>query len=720
MSKYQLKIKLLSDMCVSDGGVYNSSVDIDICYDAYGFPYIPAKRIRGCLRECAIELQDWGMEIPWQKMFGREGASSHRAAIRIGDAHLEGYEDMRKLAVENEGKTIFHPQNILRHFTYTRTQTAIDYETGVADAASLRTMRVADKGLIFTAEAELDPVYQESLEHCCSVFHNIGVSRTRGLGEIEVSLVEANTKAAADPKTKKIKQEHVSYVDEAEILQYQIFLEEPVICKSVRGGEARTLDYIEGSKMQGLLIENAASRDAFLEIMNSAELFCSNAYIAQDGVRCTEVPAYIYSVKNDSSHYVNKLYPDSVCVEKDGLQLNAMKHCYVSFDEKNKLRRTSVKIEQRYHHRRPEDKSIGRASAEENGNSQFYQMSSMEAGQSFHGYFAGSAEQIRAIYEILSKKEIYYIGYSRSSEYGKIRLQITDMKRKLQKKAVRAKSFYVKLEAPTIVYSSNAVYSADPKDLIEEVNAALGIPDNALDPKDGIRRYVRYTALGGYNTTWNHPKPILSAFDKGTVLQYTLREETELSIPSVLLLGERIAEGYGEAAVQVPEDTETEPRLQEIEEKLAEEDNGYVDAGDPFTYKLCEDLFRDYISVTAAQDADAAESKSRFGLAARPTVSNMILMCDENSKFESIKKACGERYGKNTDSKMKKLGYANQILEKAEEKVKNIQEDFCGRYRIENFVYDEDKQKKIYLDNFLKQLKYNFRQAEQGKGGEEK
>ena len=55
MGKYQIKIELLSDLCVSDGGVYNSSLDTDICYDAYGFPFIPAKRLKGCLRECAQE-----------------------------------------------------------------------------------------------------------------------------------------------------------------------------------------------------------------------------------------------------------------------------------------------------------------------------------------------------------------------------------------------------------------------------------------------------------------------------------------------------------------------------------------------------------------------------------------------------------------------------------------------------------------------------------------
>ena len=59
MKKYKLKIELLSDLCVANGGVYNSMLDTDVCSDAYGLPYIPGKRIKGCLRECALELQDW-------------------------------------------------------------------------------------------------------------------------------------------------------------------------------------------------------------------------------------------------------------------------------------------------------------------------------------------------------------------------------------------------------------------------------------------------------------------------------------------------------------------------------------------------------------------------------------------------------------------------------------------------------------------------------------
>lgn len=53
MYKSQIRIELLSDLCAADGNGYNSSVDVDVCHDDCGLPYIPAKRLKGCLRECA-------------------------------------------------------------------------------------------------------------------------------------------------------------------------------------------------------------------------------------------------------------------------------------------------------------------------------------------------------------------------------------------------------------------------------------------------------------------------------------------------------------------------------------------------------------------------------------------------------------------------------------------------------------------------------------------
>ena len=52
----QLIIRLLSDLCTCSGDTHNSLVDTDVVYDENGIPYIPAKRIKGCIREVAQEI----------------------------------------------------------------------------------------------------------------------------------------------------------------------------------------------------------------------------------------------------------------------------------------------------------------------------------------------------------------------------------------------------------------------------------------------------------------------------------------------------------------------------------------------------------------------------------------------------------------------------------------------------------------------------------------
>ena len=52
----KIELSLLSDAISGSGTGIASIVDQDITYDQFGIPYIPAKRIRGILRESATEL----------------------------------------------------------------------------------------------------------------------------------------------------------------------------------------------------------------------------------------------------------------------------------------------------------------------------------------------------------------------------------------------------------------------------------------------------------------------------------------------------------------------------------------------------------------------------------------------------------------------------------------------------------------------------------------
>lgn len=55
MKTYTLSIKLLSDALINSGEGFGAIIDSDVVFDDVGLPYIPAKRIKGCLRDAARE-----------------------------------------------------------------------------------------------------------------------------------------------------------------------------------------------------------------------------------------------------------------------------------------------------------------------------------------------------------------------------------------------------------------------------------------------------------------------------------------------------------------------------------------------------------------------------------------------------------------------------------------------------------------------------------------
>lgn len=722
MGNYRLKITLLSDLCVSDGGVYNSALDTDICHDELGFPYIPAKRLKGCLRECALELNDWGKSIPIQELFGKGGARA--GALRLGNAYPLGYEEMREAVLAHRDTLVCHPQNVLNHFSYIRTQTSIDYKTGVADDTSLRTMRVVNKGAVFAAEAELDECYFDSLDSCCRILKSMGIARTRGLGEVKVKLegTEAGKNTAKSTGKKAERQTAAGmapWKDGADCLVYSLYLEEPMICKSVNGGESRTKDYIEGSKILGLAAQQMKEDGQnTVDLMSQGELFFSNAYIEQDGIRMLEVPATYYSIKNNKTDFVDKLYETGEARETERekkRQLNQMKHCYTTLDKEGRLVQCGVELEERYHHRRPEDKSIGRAcekkdGAEGKGDSMFYQMSSIMSGQSFQGYILGNTEQIETIYGYLSRKQNYYMGYSRSAEYGKVRLEIRDVYQRKAEILKDCRDFTVKLEAPAILYNRKAMYSTDVRDLIDEVNALLGISGAQVD------KYVNYTTVGGYNVTWNERKPVIEAFDKGTVLHYHLDEAK--SIPAFLLLGERVTEGYGEATV-----AKTEPGGAHYQGRIAEAAGARpekkVDVSkSEFLKSICDDLFFHFIRIEAVQAAKNASLSKKDAM--KPTVSNLIQICKENDSLLKIEEAAKARFQKKSEKKKSKYEEAGKILRAVKDHSLKLLPGFQEKYQVENYSFCEDTYQCAYLSAYVNELKYQFRRAEEEKREKER
>lgn len=736
MKKYELCIQLLSDLCVSDGGVYNSSLDMDICHDEYGFPYIPGRRIKGCLRECAQELRDWGREdIDIEKMFG--GKKNAKGTISIRNAYVNNYDRLREQVVGHQNSLLFHPQNVLSHYSYIRTQTAVNKETGTAKDKSLRVMRVAKKDLVFVAEVEMEEEYKSQFDDIVAVFHYMGISRTRGLGEIEVKCQPVssdpedqkagNQKCEASTDKEAVKRQ----IEKEGCLWYSVYLEEPLICKSVEGGESRSLDYIQGSRILGIVLQQMREAGESVEDFLGAaqELFFSNAYLEEAGKRLTEVPATYYSIKDSEGEYIDRAYEnEGNKAQADSWQMNGMKHCYVGKAADGSTVKKSVQMEQRYHHRRPEDKSIGRAIGTRDDLGVFYQVSGIAAGQSFRGYVRGAAKQLQKVAQYLSAREYYSIGTSRSAEYGKVRITLGPEKYEADTEradtampAEPGMHLFIKLESPAIVYSrENVTSSVEVKDLVEEVNAALGLKEPADQP-DSIERFVNVTTVGGYNVTWGERKPTVEAFDKGTVLIYHFENPPALSLDmkenggNSVVIGERNLEGYGEVSVR-----ELLPGHGRFRNKWYSPPKGSPAENERINVKeteladkISQDIWKEYIRVKAQVKA-VSFSRDKFKKA-RAVVSNLLSICDEQKTWEKLKDAVNQRFEKNTKRKREKKEIADDIIEIVENE--KLSGEFCTIYNICGWEADEDQSKKDYLKAYLIELRYRIREHEKKKRG---
>lgn len=534
----EIKIQLLSDLCTYSGESYNSMVDADVSYDRYGIPNIPAKRLKGCIREAALEMKELGIisQDQFEEIFGKEG--EQRAAFSLSNACIFDYEettDALNCCPYEELKT---PQNVLDQYTCTRTQTAVDPESGVADENSLRTIRVVRKGLRFQAECnwEKEVSAPEILGQAVSLVKHIGMARTRGLGMVDMVLVD----------TEQRKRPHVLFekkqLGEQNCIRYVIRLKSSLICKSPQGNQTVTEDYIAGSKILGL-IAGSMKKDEYRELISgSRELTVSNAYVMNGKKRCTPARISFYKEKDQSYDSEGNMWLKDMLLVQDNEEIRnrQMVPAKIPYmDDEGCVQTVTTEIS--YHHQRPEDKSVGRATGEDG--SSFYQLSAISQGQSFCGYIYADRGQAERIIEAVNGLGEIRMGYGRSSEFGAVDF-VLDQVLPVKNNSQKAKTAVVTLVSDMLLYNERGMLSTDIQVLEQYLRSLTGAEDLKIE-----NPYLRFAVTGGYNVTWKCRKPISYAFGKGSVFLINSASEVDFGSLDGSFIGERVSEGYGEIQV---------------------------------------------------------------------------------------------------------------------------------------------------------------------------
>lgn len=689
----KLKIELLSDLCTYSGETYNSMVDTDVVYDDYGFPYIQAKRLKGCIREAYLELVEFGLfsQESMEKIFGKEG--NQRSAFSLSDAYLQDYELM-KSDIEKEADTAaVHVQNVLRLYTYTRTQTAVDVNSGVAIKNSLRTMRVIKKGLVFETDLHINDILteEEKMQLCQaieSVCH-MGVSRSRGLGIVKVRVEEMENEA--DAKT----EDH--NISEKNKLMYSVRLLSPMLCKSAEGNQAKTLVYLEGSKILGLLA-GAMGQQAFQELMaeqsfeKGNELIVSNAYISNGGKRCTPTRASLQKKKDQKFDADGRLEAaDMLFVEKTSEQMTSVGHAFSDADGYVQ----GVDTEINYHHRRPSDKSIGRATGMDD--SAFYQMESIRAGQVFQGFILADRAQAEKICETVKQMKNVRMGYGRNTQYGSVSFQIDEIQSVESVETPEVlHDFQIKLNAPVILYNENGMYAADMGTFENYLRKVFGTDDVTI-----VKPFLKYETIGGFNVTWNRRKQVFTALGMGTICQIHSEKGVHIAKNSTLFIGERVNEGFGEVEISQGNSPVYVLKKNDAKEQKCSEEAMQTD----IVQKLFREATRKAVMEMARADAGkCVGAKSAKEIQEMNTaLGRVIRIFKEQPTVEAMSEQIA---GIEKESKSEQAKEMEKYIKAACEKAYT----YGGRLD-EKFQFTKDEIYAIYGDAYLKQMKYILRAA---------
>ncbi len=557
----KIKIELMSDLCAGSGYSFAGVIDSDVSYDEYGLPFLPARRLKGCMREAAELVCPDAVE----GLFGKSGDNRTRGMV-LKNARIKEYdliaEELEKLKGSKRDEVSFlTPQNILKMYTGIRSQTKLCADTGVAERNSLRYTRVVgqydplkDKtSLCFYAAVEFEDIYEEQLRRIAKATRNIGMNRNRGLGSVRCSLIEV---AKVEISGKILPKEAGG--EERVCLTYVLHNREPLALSS---DNAEVSDsYISGKSILGSLAgaylridgTNAEEKE-FRELFLDGNTLFTNAYLTVSPGKEREsaeqfpdyrpAPLYLNRLKKTKALVncigENKEIPPERKKEYDTGEGNLpkkLKTHYVHEVEPDVFEIMEAEQEILYH------------------NSQrklLYSQEVLKEGQYFKGKIYTRRKYVFLVKELLENTQLSF-GKSKTAQYGACEQAAGSMVEDVSTESVCAEGgerIAVVMDSDAIFQTGTGGYTVRFEEVKELVAKSFAIP---YDQETDGGSIIQTKEVTGYNTIWNLRRPGIPALKAGSVLVYTIAQgqSWQQNIDaSQMFVGERNLEGYGQVRI---------------------------------------------------------------------------------------------------------------------------------------------------------------------------
>lgn len=665
--KKNLEIKLMSDLCIGVGKHFAATIDLDTATDEYGIPFIPSRRLKGCMREIAQLIGVENIEA----IFGKNG-SDKPGSLLICDAKIEDY-----YSVVNEFKAAenISPAVVTELFCSVRGETAL--EEGVAKDASLRYIRVVNRNspinsqpLKFIAEIEFDEEYEQDIINISSALRNIGYHRNRGLGAVVCSLADSSS---------GFKLEKVEFEDDAEYeFSYLVELQNDMMLPSTDSNH--TLDYIPGTAVLGALASKYKGDD-FNDVFLSGKVRFGNLYISDrnktDYVPAPRFFAEIKAPKTEAEKGVKNLIS-----ENDSREKNA------DVPQYKLLRRGFVNQDCGY--KKPKAKIVYHNAVCEGG-AGLYTQHCLCGGQYFKGSVVADGRLMKKIYPLFDNETISF-GRSKTAQYARCKIIPNEPVKAFSEKVELAegKTVAYVCESDIVLTNDNGIFTTDISYLIKNMN----LPETIK-----LRRETSLATkiVSGYNAKWNLKKPQFPVICAGSAIVFTATEN--MTVNSVMYIGEKINEGFGKVRVMpnAADVTITDKECKAVPECV--ENHALL-------VKIEMHKFDDRIVEKAIYNCQKLNLDGKKPVFNSSQVGRLLLMCKQASDYNDFMKRV---HNIKTDSVKDTAEY---LFGKSE--TEKILKELLEGSRLETLINNNEtlkwnKQKK-YIVTFLTVAKYRLKE----------
>lgn len=565
--KRQIKITLLSDLCVGSGYSFAGIIDSDVCYDDCGIPFIPGRRLKGCMKEAAqTTLYALLSEEEVNTVFGKRGQNT-AAGIYVSDARIGDYEtyhkELKACMKDDKMKGIVTPHKILEMYTTIRAQTKIERESGTADDQSLRFTRIVNQMNAVTKEKMVffaDLIYEESQEE--NIFDillatkNIGLHRNRGLGNVKMEWNQEGEylyrKDVWEPQFKRTGNSNRPLV-----ISYKIKNKEPLMLSA--DNRDRSVSYISGQSIIGMMASRylqlyGQADEVFYDLFLNGTVKFSNATLCDGDCIFYPAPAYLAKLKR-YKHIVNT-YVSNKMLREEMSNREEYQPEGGNLPKKLKGMYVYMKSEEECAIKEPERVLIyhNRINDEDESGNHLYHHEALAAGQTFAGQIFLPEKYVDIVKKLLSG-EYAWFGKSKTAQYGLCKIFDVKAPADDENKANEKHTFYAKkgdtilvtLLSDGIFIKKNADYTVYEDELLPIVAENLweGTPDSYKENPD-IPSIITTKEIHGYQSMWNLRRPPVPAVCAGSVFAFQMEKDAAISSR---FIGERNQEGYGQIRV---------------------------------------------------------------------------------------------------------------------------------------------------------------------------